>query len=126
MESLERHILQLENDLLKPEIRQSSEKVSELLADDFREFGSSGYVYHYKKGDKIDDGATIQNINWEIRDFSTTELSDDCILATYKVIKHSEISEHKKYSLRSSIWKCYDGKWKMLFHQGTLTTKDFI
>ncbi|GFZ30310.1 hypothetical protein CSC2_08360 [Clostridium zeae] len=126
MDSLESYILQLENDLLKPEIRQSSEKTSELLADDFTEFSSSGYVYHYKKGDKIDDSATKQNINWEIKDFSAAELSDDCILATYKVIKHNEANEDKKYSLRSSIWKCYNGKWKMFFHQGTLTTKEYI
>ncbi|GFP76582.1 nuclear transport factor 2 family protein [Clostridium fungisolvens] len=126
MDSLKKYILQLENDLLKPEIRQSSEKISELLADDFIEFSSSGYVYHYKKGDKIDDSTTVQNISWEIRDFSATDLSDDCILATYKVIKHNEVNEDKKYSLRSSIWKCYGGKWKMFFHQGTLTNKDYI
>lgn len=29
----------------------------------------------------------------------------------------------KKNSLRSSIWKCIEGKWKMIFHQGTLTKK---
>lgn len=126
MESLERYILQLENDLLKPHIRQSSEKISELLADDFIEFSSSGYVYHYKKGDKIDDSTTVQNINWEIKDFQINELKDDCILATYKLIKHSEVNIDKKYSLRSSIWKCYNGRWKMFFHQGTLTTKENI
>ncbi len=37
MESLEVHILQLENDLLKPEIRRSIEKTSELLSDGFIE-----------------------------------------------------------------------------------------
>jgi hypothetical protein len=126
MESLERYILQLENHLLKPEIRQSSEKISELLADDFTEFSSSGYVYHYKKGDKIDYSTTLQNINWEIKAFQIKELKDDCILATYKLIKHSEVNEDKKYSLRSSVWRCYNGKWKMFFHQGTLTTKENV
>ena len=36
-----------------------------------------------------------------------------------------KLNEDKKYSLRSSIWKYYDGKWKMVFHQGTLTDKVF-
>ena len=121
MELLEKHILQLETDLLKPEIRQSIEKTSELLSDGFIEFCSSGYVLHYNKGESVDE--QIQQINWEIKDFAINQLSDDCILATYKLIKHSEINENKKYSLRSSIWKCFDGRWKMFFHQGTLTSK---
>ncbi len=50
-------------------------------------------------------------------------LSDDCILAMYKLIKHDEINESKKYSLRSSIWKLINGKWKMFFYQGTCTEK---
>ena len=41
----------------------------------------------------------------------------------YKVIKNDEIDEAKKYSLRSSVWKCFNGKWRMIFHQGTLTLK---
>lgn len=121
MELLEKHILQLETDLLKPEIRKSIEKTSELLSDGFVEFCSSGHIWHYNKGESVDE--QIQQIDWEIKDFAINQLSDDYILATYKLIKHSEINENKKYSLRSSIWKYLDGKWKMFFHQGTLTAK---
>lgn len=121
MESLAKQILQLETDLLKPEIRQSIEKTSELLSDGFIEFCSSGYVWHYNKGESVDEH--IQQINWEIRDFAINQVSDDCLLATYKLIKNNELNESKKYSLRSSIWKCFDGRWKMFFHQGTLTSK---
>ena len=123
MESLEKHILQLENDLLKPEIRESVEKTGELLSDGFIEFCSSGYEYHYQKGDSIDEPNNLKQINYEIIDFSIDQLSDDCIVATYKLIKDSNLNENKNYSLRSSIWKCFDGKWKMLFHQGTVTSK---
>lgn len=123
MESLEQHILQLENDLLKPEIRQSAEKTSELFWDGFTEFCSSGYIYHYSKGEAVDEVTKSQPLNWKIKDFTINMLSDDCLLATYKVIKHSEIDENKKYSLRSSIWKCFEGKWKIVFHQGTLTSR---
>ena len=120
MESLKKHILQLENYLLKLEVRQSVEKTSELLSDNFTEFCSSGQIYHYNKGQAINEG-NLQAIDWEIADFEINLLSNDCLLATYRLIKHSESNENKKYSLRSSIWKYFDGKWKMIFHQGTLT-----
>jgi hypothetical protein len=123
MESIEKHILKLENDLLKSEIRKSSQKINEILANDFIEFSSSGNEYHYKNGDVFQEKKDNNTLHWEIVDFKIEELSNDCILAMYKVIKHSELNENKKYSLRSSIWKCYDGKWKMFFHQGTLTSQ---
>lgn len=121
MELLKKHILKLENELLKHEVRQSAEKTSELLADGFTEFCSSGYIYHYNQGQAIDENTNLQSMDWEITDFAINPLSNECILATYRLIKHSELNENKKYSLRSSIWKCFDGKWKMIFHQGTLT-----
>ena len=123
IDSLKKHILQLENNLLKPEMRQSSENISELLSDGFTEFCSSGYIYRYNKGESFDEGTNLQQINWEIKGFEINPLSDNCLFATYKLIKHSELNESKKYSLRSSIWKCFNGKWKMVFHQGTLTSQ---
>lgn len=123
MELIKKHILKLENDLLKPEIRQSVEKTSELLIDGFTEFTSSGNIYYYNIGQVINEGDDLQEIDWEITDFEINTLSNDCVLATYRLTKHSELNENKKYSLRSSIWKCFEGKWKMIFHQGTLTSQ---
>lgn len=119
MKNLKEHILQLEKDLLKPEVRRSVERIRELVADDFTEFCSSGFIYHYDKGDTWGTGDG-QALNWEIRDFDIKELSLECVLVTYKVIKHDEIDENKKYTLRSSVWKSFGGKWKMIFHQGTI------
>ena len=121
MGSIEKLIFKLENDLLKSEVRKSPQKISELLAEDFIEFTSSGSEYHYKSGDVFQKQGHNSELLWNITDFKIKQLSDDCILAIYKVIKHNETNENKKYSLRSSIWKSYSGKWKMLFHQGTLT-----
>ena len=123
MELLKKHILKLEKDLLKPEIRKSSEKISKLLSDDFVEFCSSGSIYNYNKDDVFDKDGNLFEIKWEIKDFTVKQLSNDCILATYKLIKHSELRENMKYSLRSSIWKLFNGTWKMIFHQGTLTSE---
>lgn len=120
---LEKIIYQWECELLKSEVRKSSEKISELISTEFIEFTSSGKVISYKEGQVYQDKNDNTEIEWEIRNFSIRELSNECVLAMYKVIKHNEIDENKKYSLRSSIWKCFDGKWKMIFHQGTLTSK---
>ena len=49
MKSISEHILKLENDLLKTEVRKSAERINEILSDDFVEFTSSGHEYHYKK-----------------------------------------------------------------------------
>ena len=48
--------------LLKPEIRESVEKTSELLIDGFTEFTSSGYIYNYNMGQVVNG-----KIKW--RDF---------------------------------------------------------
>lgn len=120
---LDKIIYQCECELLKSEVRKSSEKISELISTEFIEFTSLGKVTSYKYGEVYQDANDNTEIEWEIRDFIIRELSDECILAMYKVIKHDEVDENKKYSLRSSIWKCFYGKWKMIFHQGTLTSK---
>lgn len=123
MECLRKEILKLENELLKSEVRKSSEKIRELVTDDFIEYCSGGKEYNYKSGDVFQEQNDESILNLEIIDFNIKKLSNDCILALYKVIKHSNIDENKKYSLRSSIWRHVDGNWKMCFHQGTLTTK---
>ncbi|MEN8078081.1 DUF4440 domain-containing protein [Clostridioides difficile] len=120
---LSKIIYKYEYELLKSEVRKSSERISELLADNFIEFTSSGNVAFYQIGEVFQNKDDNTELNWEIKNFNIRELSNECILAMYKVIKHDEIDESKKYSLRSSIWKCFDGKWKMVFHQGTLTSK---
>ena len=117
---LEEQILKLENSLLQPEVRQSADQISELLSDDFTEFCSSGRVYEYKRGDIIDSRNESDIPDWEIKDFSIEIIARDVILAKYKTIKHSKLDK-KVYSLRSSIWKYIKGKWKMIFHQGTIT-----
>ena len=123
IELLEKYIFELEKELLKPETRKSAEKLSELLSDDFIEFCSSGSIYHYNKGDVFDNDSNSLEIQWEIKEFTIKQLCNDCILTTFKLIKHSELRENMKYSLRSSIWKLFNGTWKMIFHQGTLISQ---
>lgn len=119
MNDLKEHLLQLETSLLQLEIRSCPQKINTLLSEDFTEFTSSGSVYHFKPGDVFMQPDHSTPLNWEITNFEIKPLSEDCILVLYQLIKHDELNLAKKYSLRSSIWKCIDGQWKMFFHQGT-------
>lgn len=112
--NLKDHIKQLEEKLLNPEVRSSRVELKKLLADDFFEFGSSGRIL-YKNEDIADDGIGIVRMN--LSNFEIHPLSDDIVLATYRIFNENT----NQHSLRSSIWKLNDGLWKMVFHQGTKT-----
>jgi hypothetical protein len=112
--SLREHLCQLEERLLKPEIRTSPEELTKLLADNFFEFGSSGNVW-YKK-DCIGEGG-IGVVKMTLHNFEIYSLAPDVALTTYRVIDETRM----RHTLRSSIWKFRDGRWQMFFHQGTIT-----
>ena len=112
MEDLKQHLLQLEEKLLQPEIRASKEELTNLLSDTFFEFGSSGKVLY--KDENIGE-MTLGEVRMQLSDFEIHPLSDEIILTTYQI--YNELN--KQHSLRSSIWKLNDGRWKMHFHQGT-------
>lgn len=110
--ALKRHLFQLENKLLLPEIRTSKEDVMNILSDNFFEFGSSGKVLY--KDEDISE-ATLGIVKMTMSDFEIHSLSEEIVLATYRI--YNELNN--QHSLRSSIWKLVDGQWKMHFHQGT-------
>lgn len=116
--SLKEHLRQLEGKLLQPEVRTSPEELTKLLADDFFEFGSSGNVW-YRKDGIGDEGIGV--VKMTLSNFAIHPLSDDTVLTTYRIF--NEIS--LQHTLRSSIWKCRDGRWQMFFHQGTKTNSLF-
>lgn len=117
--SLEEQLRLLEERLLQPEVRRSAEALGELLADEFVEFGSSGRVY--SKRDAIEGLAHARTIRITLSDFKATLLAPGVALATYRAVKHDEPRAAMKHSLRSSIWKLLDGRWQVIFHQGTPT-----
>jgi len=117
--SAEEQLRQLEQRLLEPEVRRSGEALGDLLADEFVEFGSSGRVY--SKQSAIEGLAHARAIRITLSDFKATLLAPGVALATYRAIKHDEPRGQMKHSLRSSIWKLLDGRWQVVFHQGTPT-----
>ncbi|MBU7595685.1 DUF4440 domain-containing protein [Metabacillus halosaccharovorans] len=112
---LREHILQLEKRLMSYDYKE----LDELLAEDFLEFGSSGNSFDKKEQlEAAKSETTTNSIKFKVTDFNIKLLASDIVLATYRTFRHND----SKYALRSSIWKINEGKWKMIFHQGTPTT----
>lgn len=104
--------LHLETQLMDPQFRRNSARVSEQLADDFREFGSSGR--HWTRQEILDLLAAEPAYSPpEIEDFRIQQIASDVVLVTYRAQRVDTTT------LRSSIWIYRNEKWQMLFHQGT-------
>ena len=115
VDAIARQLRELEELLLRPDVRTSPE-VAELIADDFVEFGSSGRVY--AKTDMIAALLTESPVALSASEFHVAMLADDVALVTYRATRHATTPVH---SLRSSIWRLREGRWRIVFHQGTLT-----
>lgn len=115
MQSLQEHLLSLEQKLIHPQIRKSLDELNALLADDFIEFGSSGGVVN--KLTAIEGMLAESPLSAIISDFEIRDLAPNVVLATYRSCRLSDM----RYALRSSIWNQNGGKWQICFHQGTIT-----
>jgi len=117
MDTLREEIRALERALLQPEVRRSAARLGDLLADEFREIGSSGRVF--TKADILEAlPAETGEAVFVMSGFEVVRLSADVVLATYAVAKIT--GRQTTRSLRSSIWTRMGGGWRMLFHQGTI------
>lgn len=100
-----------EEQLLQPQVRTSPESLAALLADEFIEIGSSGRVYNKQQIIDLLRHEGGQGSPPTVCDFSARRLAAEVILVTYRIVESPTI--------RSSVWKLIDGRWQMVFHQGT-------
>jgi hypothetical protein len=121
IKSLWNRLYRLEKLLQQPEIRHSSQKLAQLLADDFMEFGSSGWICN--KQQIIEELSSESTVRIAMSDFRVTPLAADIVLATYEAAIRGQSKKSARRSLRSSIWKKKKGRWQMIFHQGTPVRK---
>lgn len=97
-------------------IRHSSDKLNELVAEDFIEYGRSGKIFN--KQEIIGLLLNSEAPSVKLEDFKTKLLSRDILLVNYlSVIGNSK--KQAERTLRTSIWKLHGDKWKIIFHQGT-------
>lgn len=108
-------VVELEIEILKGDTRKNPEKLNELLSEDFIEFGGAGIEYN--KQQIIEALLNEKDIEWDYEDMKSRNISDDVVMVNYIGIKKENDIETK--SLRTSIWKNNDGKYQMVFHQGT-------
>lgn len=108
-------IYQLESSLLTKEVRKSKEALDKLLSEEFIELSSSGQIYNKQFVlQTLPSSDPIEDIVGEIEQFDIMDVSEDKVLATYRILINGVMS------LRSSIWKKNGDQWQMIFHQGTV------
>ncbi|MFM9923828.1 VOC family protein [Variovorax sp. H27-G14] len=116
-EDLDALLLKLEGALHLRDVRASATQLAELLDEDFHELGVSGTVWTR--------AAIIEALREEVfseramSDFRVRRMATDVALVTYRVHREANDERPAADSLRSSLWKCRQGRWRMVFHQGT-------
>ena len=114
----ENHIVkEFELELLDPETRRSPERLNELLADDFFEFTQSGTAN--SKQNIIEVLPKLPEEKFTVRDYTEKQLSSNLVLVHYIADREILGSGEKRCTLCSSIWRKQDGRWQMIFFQGT-------
>ncbi len=122
--AIETLLRELEQSLLDPEVRRSTERMSALLADDFVEFSSSGVAYDKARLlEVLEDEAMADNpITRSIVHFEVVAMGADMALTRYRLVRQRSPADHPTQSLRSSVWRRTERGWQMIFHQGTFVS----
>jgi hypothetical protein len=114
--SKDREILErLEEELWREETRFDKQRMNDLIASDFFEFGRSGRIY--QRNDTL--AAERQKIEAVIPlpDFQVRLLNESIAQVTYNsAVTYDGVVE---YARRSSIWSRTTSGWVLRFHQGT-------
>jgi hypothetical protein len=110
-EDLER----LEEELWREETRFDTQHMSELIANDFFEFGRSGRVY--QRQDTLAVTGKKINAVLPLPEFQVRLLDANIAQVTYNsAVTYDGTVE---YARRSSIWSRTASGWFLRFHQGT-------
>ena len=120
MKTVDEILLANEERLLLTAVRSSPDALSSLIADDFFEIGSSGKIY--TKQEVIEVLKNEPAFEGTISDFRTVPLTKEIVLVTYRMEEIKKTPSPSRTSARSSIWKKVSGEWKIIFHQGTVST----
>ncbi len=121
MEKLKEIIYELEKSLLTTEVRMSVEKLDDLIADDFIEYGSSGLIYDKKIIlERLPQG---NSPSYTLSNFEFIPLSENIVQTRFKTDRIN-LDKTNMTSLHTSLWRKDNDKWQMFFHQGTPIKND--
>ena len=116
--ALTAELLALEERLLDPAVRAVPGQVRALLAPEFVEFGASGRAFN-RDAILAMVAAEPPRVARQARGFKVRLLAPGAALTTWRVLRDDGIE-----TLRSSVWQQQDGRWQMVFHQGTHAARD--
>ena len=120
--ALARDLLALEERLLQLEARSVRAEIGALLDEGFLEIGKSGRLYHCDTViaalEREGEGSRARRFR-PIADFRAKLLGPGMVLATYRVAEEQASGAPPVESLRSSIWRFHEERWRLVFHQGT-------
>jgi len=112
----------LEERLANPGPGDSKASLAAIFADEFREFGSSGRVFDAETvlgalgGVAQRPGRALITLEG----LRTERVAPNVVLVTY-LARVPAGPGWKPPTLRSSLWCKRDGRWQIVFHQGTPT-----
>ncbi len=109
----------LEESILDPAVRSDPARMRALLAPGFTEFGAAGRVFDRDGivAALASEGAKVLR---RARGLKVQLIAPGAALTTWRVQRDDGIQ-----TLRSSVWQQQaDGRWLMVFHQGTLAARD--
>jgi len=111
----------LEMRLQLPSVRTSRPQLEAMLADDFTEFASSGVALNKRQtiAAILADPAAGQPRYAALQNLKVIWLAPDTALLTYRSSKSQSGNARAVRALRCSVWQKADGRWQLLFHQGT-------
>jgi hypothetical protein len=112
----EREVLRkLEEELWREETRFDQQRMDEIIAEDFFEFGMSGRFY--RREDTLAIARQPIDAVLPLPDFQARLLAPDVAQVTYNsAVTYDGDVYHAR---RSSIWSRTEAGWKLRFHQGT-------
>jgi hypothetical protein len=110
------HLFHLEQQLLQPSTRRDITALTSLLAENFREFGSSGRIYNRQQIIDLLTSESPHHIT--VSNPLCQLLAEDTALVTYNSTRIIALKA-ASHALRSSLWVRRNGNWQMVFHQGT-------
>ncbi|NQW18692.1 MAG: DUF4440 domain-containing protein [Chloroflexi bacterium] len=106
---------QLEEGLWRSDVRFNIQRMEEVLAPDFFEFGRSSRTY--SRAETLAVPAQEIDAVIPLRDFKVRPLNPDVAQVTYE--SEATYPSGKQRALRSSIWIRSSSGWRLIFHQGT-------
>lgn len=103
-------VIGFEKELLLDKVRSDLNRLRELLHPQFSEFGSSGRIW---TRNRLLAEIAPMPVRVGFEPIASDKLADDVILLRWRAV-----GAHNSW-LRSSVWQRLDGRWRLLFSQGT-------